>query len=945
VAKAESGEIADPGEELLEFGPFELRRSSRVLLDGGSPVRLGSRAFEILLSLVERAGQVVSKRDLIARTWPGLFVEQSNLRVHVAALRKALRDPHAAPRYIRSVSGSGYSFIAPVTNKERSAPVVSNVPLALPTPLTDVIGRTEAVEAITKQVKARRLVTIVGPGGIGKSTVAQAAAEQFAAYYARRVHLVDLSVIDNPRLTTAALATAIGVSVSATEPVKSIIAFFQDLRALLVLDNCEHVIEAAAQLIEGLLQGAPRVDILVTSREPLLVQGESIYRLDALTIPPLVPSLTAAQARTYSAVELFLERAAGNFDDFVLTDENAHDVAMICSRLDGIPLAIELAATRVDLLGVRGLLTQLDRRLLLLSKGRRTAQPRHRSLRALLDWSHEVLSSKEQTILRRLSVFRGAFSARSAVDVVSDDTITASAVDDGLIVLAGKSLVNTESSEETISYRLLQTTRTYASEKLETDPLEHNATRRRHAEHLCSVLTDAQTQWDTLPRSQWVQQYARLIDDVRSALDWAFAPDGDVALGATLTAAALPCGFQLGQIDEFARRAERALQTLAGLCLPQPVVELRLTAALAVLLSNMGSGEDRAAAMYRRAVEIADRIGVAKLKVEPLTSQAVFQLELGNYSAAVEACETLADVAEASHDSLATLIADRAAAQAYHFAGDHARSRRLAERVLNHPARAIPLAYSQASVDKAVSMRIILARILWLEGRADQAWQVVEESLRLASADGPFAMCQALALAGCPIALWRGDPGVHLQVEKLLQFSTRYTLQRWHAFGLCFQAVLAEERRGVAAAPGVDLANNLPPRPISVMHRDLLATVSDRWIDEATIARAQSGLSGWCAPEVLRVSGELDFRRGGAEAQTRAEARFMDAIEKARAQRALAWELRAAISFARLLSRTGRAAEAQAHLEPVYDSFTEGHQTSDLRTAAELLREISQTLQ
>jgi predicted ATPase len=554
----------------------------------------------------------------------------------------------------------------------------------------------------------------------------------------------------------------------------------------------------------------------------------------------------------------------------------------------------------------------------------------------MLDWSYEVLSSKEQAILRRLSVFRGTFTPRCAVAVLSEDTVTASAVEDGLIILAGKSLLNTEISGEFICYRMLQTTRTYASEKLEANPLEHNATLRRHAEYLCSVLTDAQTQWDVMPRSRWVQHYGRLIDDVRSALDWAFAPGGDIALGATLTAAALPFGFQLGQIDEFARSAERALQTLAGLNPPQPVVELRLTAALAVLLSNMGSGEDRAAATFRRAVEIANRIGVAKLKVEPLTSQAVFQLELGSYGAAVKACETLAEVAKASHDSLAILIAERAAAQAYHFAGDHSRSRMLAERVLNHPARTIPLAYSQASVDKAVSMRIILARILWLEGRADQAWEVVEESLRLASSDGPFAMCQALALAGCPIALWRGDPGVHSQVEKLLQFSTRYTLHRWHALGLCFQTVRAEAQGSVAAAP---------PHPISVMHRDLLATVSDRWIDEATIARAQSGLSGWCAPEVLRVSGEREAGRGGADAQTRAKATFLHAIEQARAQRALAWELRAATSLARLLSKTGRAAEAQAHLQPVYDRFREGHQTRDLRTAAELLREISRTLQ
>ena len=953
MATPEPGETADPSEEVLEFGPFELHRSSKALLEGGSPVRLGSRAFEILLALVEQAGQVVSKRDLIARAWPGIFVEQSNLRVHIAALRKVLRDPHTSPRYIRSVSGRGYSFMAPVTHNKQSPPVVADSPLALPTPLTDVIGRTEALAAITKQVKARRFVTIVGPGGIGKSTVALAAAQQLATHYARRIHLVDLSVIDNPDSTSTALATAVGISVSATEPLKSIVGFFEDLRMLLVLDNCEHVIEAAARLIEAVLQGAPRVDILATSREPLLVQGESVYRLDALAIPPLTPSLTVQQARNYSAVELFLERAAGNLEDFVLTDENVRDVAMICSRLDGIPLAIELAATRVDLLGVRGLLAQLDR-LLLLSKGRRTAQPRHRSLRALLDWSYEALTSTQQTILRRLSVFRGAFSPLCAAAIVADDEVTAPEVDDGLIVLAGKSLAYTGISGEILSYRLLQTTRTYASDKLEADPAEHNATQRRHAEYLRSVLTDAQRQWDSLPCFQWVQQYGHLIDDVRAALDWAFGPGGDVALGATLTAAALPFGFQLAQIHEFAHRAERALQTLAELSPPQPVTELRLTAALGVLLSNMGSSEERAAAALRRAVEIAERIGVAKLKVEPLTAQAVFELELGNYSAAVKACETLADVAAASHDSLAMLIAERAAAQACHFAGDHGRSRVLAARVLNHPARAIPLAYSQASVDKAVSMRIILARILWLEGRADQAWNVVEECLSRASTDGPFSMCQALALAGCPIALWRGDPGVRFHVEKLLQFSTRYTLHRWHALGACFQSLQAEEQDGVPGAPGALVASlhtgalaarHPTPGPISVMQRDLLATVTDRWIDAATIARAQSGLSGWCVPEVLRVSGEFELRRGGPEAQARAEARFLEALDRARAQRALAWELRSAVSLARLLGRTGRVAEARAHLEPVYDSFTEGHQTHDLRTAAKLLREMSQTVE
>jgi predicted ATPase/DNA-binding winged helix-turn-helix (wHTH) protein len=936
VAGFNTDESQRPDAQVITFGPFELHRSRRILHEGSNPVRLGSRAFEILVALIERPGEVVTKQELVARAWPGMFVESSNLRVHIAALRKVLRDDQAASRYIRSVSGRGYSFVAPVSQISRAGPTgSSDFPLPLPPLLTKVIGRAEAIEAIAKQVKARRLVSIVGPGGIGKSTVALAAAEPLAALYANKLHFIDLSVIDDFKLTPTAVATAIGVSALAANPLKSVIAYLRNVRMLLVLDNCEHVIEGAAQLVEALLQGATGVDILVTSREPLLVQGESVYRLESLRAPHPLAELTAAEAQTYSAVELFLERATGKLEDYVLTDADARDVAGICSRLDGIPLAIELAAARVDLLGIRGLAAQLDGRLLLLSKGRRSAQPRHQSLRAMLDWSYETLPPREQTVLRRVSVFRGAFSARAAREVVADDTVDSNAVDDGIIVLAGKSLVTGEFSEDTVYYRLLQTTRTYGFEKLETDPIEYTATLRRHAEHLCSELAQAQVEWETMPRPQWVAQYGRLIDDVRAALEWAFGPGGDVALGAALTAASLPFGFQLAQIDEFMRLAERALRTLAGLTPAQPVAELRLTVALANLLWNTGASEARIRETLIRAASLAERIGIAKMQVEPLTSQAVFQLELGNYSGAVEACEILARAADASGDPLAILLAERASAQAHHFAGDHGRSRMLAERVLCHPARAIPLAYSQTSVDKNVSMRIILARILWLQGSPDTALEVTEESLRLAASDGPFAMCQALALAACPIALWRGDRSADLHIENLLQFSSRYTLHQWHSLGLYFQSI--REVETTTESPNALELVDSSVGPTSIMHRDLLATLSERWIDEATIARAQSGASGWCAPEVLRMSAELELRRPGTQRGMLAEARLMESIQLARKQQALAWELRSVTSLAQLLRRNGRAADGRAHLGPVYQRFVEGHQTSDLRAAARLL--------
>lgn len=911
-----------------------------MLLESGARVRLGNRAFEILLALVERAGDVVSKQQLISLAWPGLYVESSNLRVHVAALRRMLRDPQHSPHYIRSVTGRGYVFIAPVVARAPAGapgPAEPKVPLALPAPTARLIGRAETVAAVTRQLALRRMVSIVGPGGIGKSTVALAAAERLVPQYQRRVCFVDLSVIDDSGSVPTALATALGASVLTSDPIGSLTAFLRDLHMLIVVDNCEHVIEGTARLIEPMLRRAARVDILLTSREPLLVPGESVYRLEALRTPPPTLPLSAAEALGYPAVELFVERASDSFDEFALTDENAVDVGAICARLDGIPLAIELAAARVGLLGVRGLLTQLDGRLLLLSKGRRTAQPRHRSLRALLDWSYETLSPVEQTVLRRTSVFRGSFSPQSAAQVISDDLVSRDAVETGLTLLAAKSLLSTQLSGDSIAYRFLQTTRSYAFERLERDPAEQAMTARRHAEHLCSVLTLAQADWETMPRAEWIFQYGGLIDDVRAALDWAFAPVGDAAVGASLTAVSLPFGFQLAQIDEFLRRCERALQTLASLRPARPEAELRLTTALAVLQWNAGARDERVAAGLISAAALADRIGIAKLKVEPAQASAIFQVELGHYAAALEACQVLAAAAEESRDPLAALSAERAAAQAHHFAGDHVRARALANRVLRHPARAIPLAYSQASVDKNVSMRIVLARISWLEGHPDRASETAQESLRVAASDGPFAMCQALALAAAPVALWRGDLTALTHIEDLLRFSLRYTLQRWHTLALCFKQSLPE---GTTPSAAVRAAlGESQPVPASTMQRDLLATIDAKWFDESTASRASPELSGWCAPELLRLLAEVELR-GAAPARDSAEARLRKAVHHARQQGALAWELRASTTLCHLLHETDRNTEARALLSPVYARFTQGHDTHDLRAAASLLEKL-----
>src|SRR3954468_8519968 len=351
--------------QAIAFGPFRLLPAQRLLLEGDNPVRLGSRAFDILATLLERPGEVIGKDELVSRAWPKTFVEDSNLKIQVSALRRTLGDGQGGRRYIATIPGRGYNFVAPVRfEKPPQSPLPATTALAaahnLPLAATRVIGRADVVATLVSRLAQERLLTIVGPGGMGKTTVALAVAESMIGDYEQGVWLVDLAPLGDPRLVPSAVATVLGLEVRTENPLPGLVAGLRDKRMLLLLDNCEHVIDAAASLGAGVLTGVPRVNILATSREPLGVAGEHEHRLGPLGSPPTSSGLTAAEAAAFPAVQLFVERVTGIVDDFALTDANALLVSEICSRLDGLPLAIEFAAPRVEVLGVEGLAVGLD---------------------------------------------------------------------------------------------------------------------------------------------------------------------------------------------------------------------------------------------------------------------------------------------------------------------------------------------------------------------------------------------------------------------------------------------------------------------------------------------------------------------------------------------------------------------------------------------------------
>ena len=576
--------IHTSSELAFAFGPFRLFPLQRVLMCADEPVALGSRAREILVALVERAGKVVKKNELRERVWPDTVVEEGTLRVHIAALRRALGDRGSGSRYVENVTGYGYRFIAPVTRCDSSGSVDPDLPAErinnLPASLSRVIGREHVVRALMHKLGERRFMTLVGPGGIGKTTVAVSTANALCSSYLHGVCFVDLGSINDPDFMAVAMAAALGLpkGVSA-DPTPGIVASLKHKHMLIVLDNCEHLVEGVAALAERLLGGAAEIQILATSREPLRAKGEWVLRLGPLELPPPSAAVTASAALAFPAIQLFAERVSANLESFALTDAEVPVAADICRRVDGLPLAIELAAARVAQLGIRELAARLDDRLRLLTGGRRTALARHQTLRATLDWSYELLSPFEQAVLRRLAVFAGAFDLASACVVAADADGDSQDVLEALTNLGSKSLLGVHSAEGQVLYRLLETSRAYALEKLGATE-EADTIRARHARLCCTWGETAPATRELKSANEWLEANGHKIDDVRSALDWCFSARTSALLGVKLTAATAPFWFSLCLLEEYRERVTLALEVLAETTPAEPELELQLKSVL-----------------------------------------------------------------------------------------------------------------------------------------------------------------------------------------------------------------------------------------------------------------------------------------------------------------------------------------------------------------------------
>jgi len=944
-------------EHAIVFGSFRLIPAQQLLLDGDTPIRVGSRAIEILTLLTEHAGEVVEKEQIVTRVWPKTFVEDANIRVHVAALRKALGGDSSNARHIVTIPGRGYSFVAPVkhlrTAPPSSPPIVAASPDNLPAALSRMIGRRDVVDAIAGQLPRDEFVTILGAGGIGKTTVALAVAHQVLDSYPDGTRFVDLSPLPDGRLVPSAVAFALNLTVHAEDPVPALLNFLAGKRLLLVLDSCEHVIDEAAELVEKVRTSAPNVDVLATSREPLRAEGEHVHRLAPLAVPPALVELTAGEALAFPAVQLFVERAIASSGQFELGDADAPIVAEICRRLDGIALAIEIVAGHVGVFGVPGLARALTDRFQLLMEGRRTSLPRHRTLGTTLDWSYSQLSELERIVLRRLAVFAGPFTIASAIAIAAGTDLTSAEAVNALTNLVNKSLLSADVHRAVAFYRLLDTTRAYALERLR-ECGEYDRLSRLHADHFRVLLEQAQADWKTQPAAQWLRKHQHLLDNVRAALDWAFSPAGDPPIGVALTVASVPLFFALSLTSECVERVGAALAASAQTRSAEQEMHLHTARAWSLMQSRGSVPETEVA--WTRVLTLAEEREDVDHQLRALWGLWAGLLNRCELRPALAIAERFSQLAEREANSGDVYVGQRMVGYILHLLGRQSEARGYIERMLHgYETPVAGAAIIRFVFDQRATAECFLARILWLQGYSDQAVSLIERVLqRPAVSEDVLSLCQVLVQGACPVAFFVGDmTKAERYVNMLLGHSERQGFLFWQAFGRCFQSVLSIKRGQLAE--GIDSLKSaleeLREIQFGVYYGVFLGdyaealgragrTVEALSVIEQALARSERNEELWYRPELLRIKGVLSELSGVEEDLVAARQCFEDSIACAKGQGALSWELRSATNLANLLNTGNRTAHAREYLAPVYARFSEGLETRDLRQAKELLARL-----
>jgi predicted ATPase/DNA-binding winged helix-turn-helix (wHTH) protein len=938
-------------------GDWDIDLVHREMRWRGGASALGGRAFEIVEVLVRSAGRLVDKKHLVREVWSGAVIEENTLHVHISAIRKALGHDRGM---LQTVAGRGYRLLGDWAVRQDATPMALNdkppapsprlIAGNLPSPATALVGRTTAIAELVELLATRRMITLTGAGGIGKTALALETARTAISAFEGAVYFVDLAPVSNGAQVSSTVAGTLDIRSGSGELTQAALALALGAKpALVVLDNCEHVVDAAVDVAESILRACPRVHVLATSREVLRIEGEFVFRVSPLSVPN-EDDRDLESVLSSGAAQLFIERTQARGASLTLDDGSIAPITVICRRLDGIPLALEIAAARVATLGLDSVSSRLDGQFAGLAGGRRTALRRHQTLRATLDWSYALLSEAEQALLRRLSLFAGYFTISAAINVASGVGMDVAEIPDYIAGLAMKSLLSMQVGTAKSQFRMLQTTRDFGLELLRSSD-EHDLHARRHASLCCNELSGAEAAANVLGEDQWLQRYGGHIDDVRSALRWSLEQGHDVQLGGTLTILAVPLWTRLSLLNECRHFVELALGRLdwstAG-----DQREMRLRAALANVLLNSAGPVPEATKAATEARALAEHAGDSDFQLRAILLLWNGCFSKGEIRESKQLALEFQKIAEQSPDPSDQLLGFRLSATSEFVLGNLRQAEAHVDRMLAGYA-ALPhgsnfLRFGVAQLASAHALRVL---ILAFRGFVDQASKLAEECLAEVLGIGNAATICSTVSTGCiPPAIMVGDLETADRYTRImLQHAERAGLSGWHEMAQSLVAII-EIKKGNLSSGLSGLRKILDHRTDFVNARYALqfAEFAEALGRDGNVVRGVSIIDemlrseqGLMHLEQLRIKAGLTLKAGSPAAAAAAERALRRGIELAHEQGAHYQELRLALDLAHLMEAEGERVSAHVVLASIYDGFTEGFGTDLLVTARQTLDRLA----
>ena len=822
--------------------------------------------------LLTRAGEEVSKDALIEFAWPNVFVDQANLKVHISSLRRALEDTFPSPTYIATIPGRGYQFVAQVQRElvehEHYTSIDQQTASGLPVPST-LVGRQRDLQAIARALEFTNIVTLVGPGGVGKTSVALAVAHVIRKKYPDGIHFVDLSVSSDPTLVPHMIATSVGIRTEISDLVPVLRSHLREKRALIIIDNCEHVLHAVATIVSQLIQEKTRGRLLTTSREPLGVSSEHLQRVESLGFPGPKGINSASDAMSYPSVELFAIRALES-TGYQLTDQDAQVVAELCGRLDGLPLAIEIAAAKLDQFSPSELLESIRGRVAQLAQGEEKSHARHRTLWATLDWSYRLLSNEEAMLFRLVSVFAGPFEW---TEVAVMARIPGYSPYNTMLALGGlvaKSLISADLDGEQLRYQLLFSARDFAAEHLKSDPYAREAN-HQHAVSVLTTLEKAETEWSWVDNRLWRTRYSEKAADLRKALDWCFGPGGDPTLGISLATAAIRLWNEQSSTIDQLYQVDRALQH----CVMRPEgskrgAQLATSRAWGLLHARrLRSEADKA---WNTALEMARLDDAVDQEIAVHCGRVIFFVYTGRCDQAILVLGQFAHTAGRVNDQASLFDEARLRAFVNIHLGRVVEVRPQLEQLAKELDRGLSIsrAASRYGLQRLVSVQTTFALANWLTGRPRLAVSAIEELLsRTSEARQLIGQAHVLALFAMPLALWMGEIGILERYTKMLRDILNVeNIALWGPVQHFYEHV-ARQARGHNAIEEIqsaiqDLIKDKflfrTPMYLGVLAQIVLGADQPERAQE-TIESAlnlQHQLQErWCLPELMRIKGSV----------------------------------------------------------------------------------------